>query len=289
MIVEIDKKSGFCFGVIKAIEAADEALQNQAEVFSLGEIVHNNQEIARLEKKGLKTVHLDDIKATRNRIVLFRAHGEPPASYQLAKKQSHHLIDATCPVVLKLQQRIRTAYLKSQSTGGQIVLFGKAGHAEVIGLLGQTNGQGILVETEEDFHRIDFSRPIETFAQTTMGVSEINRLIQLMQAQMQDSSMLITHDTTCRQVSGRFKHLQQFAQQYDVIVFVGGKNSSNSKVLFQECLRNNPRSYFVSTLEDLNSTWFSHIERVGICGGTSTPLWLMQKMADAIQSFGNHS
>ncbi len=283
MEIEIDKKSGFCFGVVKAIEATDEVLERGEKIYSLGQIVHNKEEITRLEDKGMVTINHDEFSKMERKTILFRAHGESPDSYITAKQSGHKVIDATCPVVLKLQQRVKNACERLNKINGQLVIFGKAGHAEVIGLLGQTVGEGILIEGEEDLDKLDYSRPIETFSQTTMNVDKIKRMINSIKNRINHPSLFKTNNTTCRQVSDRFAHLRSFSKKYDVIVFVGGKNSSNSKMLYHECKRNNENSYFVSNTEELDKNWFSDsVERVGICGGTSTPFWLMDNIAKAI-------
>ena len=283
MEIEIDKKSGFCFGVVKAIEATDEMLEKEGKIYSLGQIVHNKEEITRLEDKGMVTINHDDFRNLKNKTILFRAHGESPESYITAKKNGHKVIDATCPVVLKLQQRVKQACNRMEKVNGQLVIFGKAGHAEVIGLLGQTRGKGILIEGMHDLDKLDYTRPIETFSQTTMNVDKIREMIAEIKKRIKDASLFKTNNTTCRQVSDRFAHLRSFSKKFDVIVFVGGKNSSNSKMLYEECKRNNPQSYFISNPEELKKEWFNDsVEKVGICGGTSTPFWLMENVAKTI-------
>ena len=283
MKIEIDKKSGFCWGVVKAIEATDKELEKTGQIYSLGQIVHNKEEITRLENKGMVTIDHDGFRSMKNKTVLFRAHGESPESYITAKQNGHKIIDATCPVVLRLQQKVKRAFKKMQEINGQLVIFGKAGHAEVIGLLGQTEGKGILIEGDSDLDKLDYSRPIETFSQTTMNVDKIKHLIGEIKKRIKDPSLFKTNNTTCRQVSDRFAHLRSFSKNYDVIVFVGGKNSSNSKMLYEECKQNNPNSFFISNPEELKKEWFADtVEKVGICGGTSTPFWLMENVAKAI-------
>ncbi len=283
MKIEIDKKSGFCWGVVKAIEATDKELEKTGQIYSLGQIVHNKEEITRLENKGMVTIDHDGFRSMKNKTVLFRAHGESPESYITAKQNGHKIIDATCPVVLRLQQKVKRAFKKMQEINGQLVIFGKAGHAEVIGLLGQTEGKGILIEGDSDLDKLDYSRPIETFSQTTMNVDKIKHLIDEIKKRIKDPSLFKTNNTTCRQVSDRFAHLRSFSKNYDVIVFVGGKNSSNSKMLYEECKQNNPNSFFISNPEELKKEWFADtVKKVGICGGTSTPFWLMENVAKAI-------
>ncbi len=283
MVVEIDKKSGFCFGVVKAIEATDEVLERGEKIYSLGQIVHNKEEITRLEDKGMVTIDHYSFSTMKSKAILFRAHGESPDSYITAKKNGHKVIDATCPVVLKLQQRVKNACKRLADINGQLVIFGKAGHAEVIGLMGQTEEKGILIEGVKDLDKLDYSRPIETFSQTTMNVDKIKQMISEIKKRISNTAIFKTNNTTCRQVSDRFAHLRSFSKKYDVIVFVGGKNSSNSKMLYHECKRNNENSYFVSNPGELDENWFNNsVERVGICGGTSTPFWLMDDVARAI-------
>ena len=283
MKIEIDKKSGFCWGVVKAIEATDEVLEKEGKIYSLGQIVHNKEEITRLENKGMVTINHDDFRNMKNKTVLFRAHGESPESYITAKQKGHKIIDATCPVVLRLQQKVKRSFKKMQEINGQLVIFGKAGHAEVIGLLGQTDGNGILIENDEDLDKLDYTRPIETFSQTTMNVDKIKHLIKEIKKRLKDPSLFKTNNTTCRQVSDRFAHLRSFSKKFDVIIFVGGKNSSNSKMLYEECKQNNPQSYFISNPQELKKEWFDDtVRKVGICGGTSTPFWLMENVAEAI-------
>ncbi len=283
MKIEIDKKSGFCFGVVKAIEATDEVLEKEGKIYSLGQIVHNKEEISRLEDKGMITINHDDFREMKNRTVLFRAHGETPESYVTAKQNGHRVIDATCPVVLRLQKKVYRSFQKMQEVNGQLVIFGKRGHAEVVGLMGQIGGRGILIEGEHDLDKLDYTRPIETFSQTTMNVDKIKHLIDEIKKRIKDLSLLKTNNTTCRQVSDRFAHLRSFSKKYDVIVFVGGKNSSNSKMLYEECKQNNPQSYFISNPEELKKEWFDEsVHKVGICGGTSTPFWLMENVANTI-------
>ena len=283
MKIEIDKKSGFCFGVVKAIEATDKVLEKEGEIFSLGQIVHNKEEITRLEDKGMVTINHDDFRVMKNKTVLFRAHGETPESYVTAEQNGHKVIDATCPVVLRLQKKVYRSFQKMQEVNGQLVIFGKRGHAEVVGLMGQIGGKGILIEGEQDLYKLDYTRPIETFSQTTMNVDKIKLLISEIKKRIKDPSLLKTNNTTCRQVSDRFAHLRSFSKKFDVIVFVGGKNSSNSKMLYEECKQNNPQSYFISNPEELKKEWFENsVEKVGICGGTSTPFWLMENVAKTI-------
>ena len=253
MRVEIDSHSGFCFGVVRAISRAEEALQEQGEVFSLGDIVHNRVEVQRLERLGMHTVTHDQMPGLKGRSLFIRAHGEPPSTYRLAEELGIELIDATCPVVAKLQRRVVEAHEKMRQVGGQVVILGKRGHAEVIGLTGQVEAPTLVVETEEDLDQIDFTRPIYFLSQTTQSIS-------------------------------LFQHL--CAGRFDVIIFVCGRKSSNGRVLFEVCRRANPRSYNVEEASELRPEWFEGAESVGICGATSTPKWLMQEVADAVAGQG---
>lgn len=284
MIVEVDQKSGFCFGVQKAIGKAEETLYDGETLYSLGHIVHNEQEVERLQHIGLKTINHDEFFKLRDCRVLIRAHGEPPSTYNYARQNNITLIDATCPVVLKLQQRVKKAGEIMQSEGGQVVIFGHKGHAEVTGLAGQTNNQAIIIDNPEEIQKLDLSRPIEIFSQTTKSVADFKRLTGNIRNQAKNSRVE-AHDTICRQVSNRVLHLQEFASKFDLVVFVGGKQSSNAKVLFDVCKGQNERSYFISSVDELKGDWFSGISTVGVCGATSTPQWLMEKIAVQIREF----
>ena len=287
MTVTIDQNSGFCFGVTTAIETAERELQ-RGQLFCLGDIVHNGQEVERLDKLGLETIDYDDLRTLRNVRVLLQAHGEPPSTYMIAKQNGIDIIDASCPVVLKLQQRIRDTYLQHHGTGAQIVIFGKKGHAEVIGLEGQTNNTAIVIEGESDLNKIDTSRPIYLFSQTTKSVEGFQTIVKkIKELIVQNNGDVIFeyHDTICRNVANRVKKLQEFAQSNDVVVFVGGKKSSNAKVLFNHCLEVNNCTVFVSSEEDITDellTQCHQAERVGICGATSTPKWLMESIKQFI-------
>jgi 4-hydroxy-3-methylbut-2-enyl diphosphate reductase len=284
VIVEIDQKSGFCFGVLNAIGKAEKTLNTDGLLYSLGHIVHNDLEVLRLQKIGLQIIDHDEFFKLKDCKVLIRAHGEPPSTYEYARKNNITLIDATCPVVLKLQQRVRKAAETMQEKNGQVVIFGHQGHAEVNGLLGQTNNQAIVIDNPEDYQNVDPARPLVLFSQTTKSVDDLKKLTDNILNQAQNNQVEI-HDTICRQVSNRVPHLQKFAVRFDVVVFVGGVRSSNAQVLFDVCKKQNERSYFVSSPEDLQPEWFSEIEKVGICGATSTPQWLMGKVAERINQF----
>ena len=288
MKVTIDENSGFCFGVTTAIETAERELQ-KGQLFCLGDIVHNGQEVERLDKLGLETIDYDDLRTLHNVRVLFRAHGEPPSTYMIARQNGIEVIDASCPVVLKLQKRIRETYLQHHGTGVQIVIFGKKGHAEVIGLEGQTNNTAIVIESILDLDRLDFSRPIYLFSQTTKSVEEFQQIVNEIKARRRggEENIFEYHDTICRNVANRVKKLQEFARSNNVVVFVGGKKSSNAKVLYNNCLEVNSSTVFVSSPEDLTAEILAlchKADKVGICGATSTPKWLMERVKLKIES-----
>jgi 4-hydroxy-3-methylbut-2-en-1-yl diphosphate reductase len=282
MIVEIDKNSGFCFGVVNAIKIAEDSLKEKKELYCLGDIVHNGEEINRLEKLGLKTITREDYFKLANCTVLIRAHGEPPETYQYAKENNITLIDATCPVVLKLQKRVRKAYEDFKEENGQIVILGKKGHAEVDGLNGQTNNQAIIIQDKKDLDNIDFSYPTTLFSQTTRSIEEFKMITEEIKSRAGINVPVKINDTICRQVANRVPKLQTFVTQHDLVLFVSGKKSSNGKFLYEVCKQKNPNTCFVSNTEDLKTEWFKDIEKVGICGATSTPQWLMEKIADWI-------
>ncbi|HNR20487.1 MAG TPA: 4-hydroxy-3-methylbut-2-enyl diphosphate reductase [Bacteroidia bacterium] len=290
MKVTIDPGSGFCFGVVYAIQMAEEELDRTGNLFCLGDIVHNNMEVERLRTKGLKIINHDDLKSLKNCKVLIRAHGEPPSTYQFAIENNIELIDASCPVVLKLQNRVRNSFDDIEDDG-QIVIYGEQGHAEVNGLVGQTNGKAIVVKTEEDLTQIDFSKPVHFFSQTTkstIGFEKMEQMIQegiVKQKGSLEEGDFNSNDTLCRQVSNREPHLKKFSANYDVIVFVSGKKSSNGKALYNTCKTVNEKSYFISSPDELEPAWFNNIETVGIAGATSTPLWLMEQVQEKIISF----
>ena len=277
MRIVIDNGSGFCFGVRRAIATLEQELRRKGSIHCVGDIVHNEQEIERLQKLGLKIIDNEGLTKLKNSSVLFRAHGEPPSSYEIVEKNNLKLIDATCPVVLKLQQSIRQAWQKQKKAGGQVVLFGKKGHAEVIGLMGQTDNECILVEDETQIDLIDPNKPCVVFAQTTKDPQQYMSLLQKIQART--SMKIEAHNSICRQMADRAEQLKSFALQYDTILFVGGAKSSNSKVLFGICKDINTSSYFLTSEEDIDKSWFdSKPETIGIFGATSTPLWLMERV-----------
>lgn len=288
MKIEIDPNSGFCFGVTNAIEMAEDILKFQKTLYCLGDIVHNNKEVKRLESQGLISIDHDEFTRLKDTTVLIRAHGEPPSTYSIARKNNIHLIDATCPVVIRLQEQIKTVHQKSRQTGGQIVIFGKHGHAEVNGLIGQTGNTAIVVMNTDDLKQIDFSKPIHLFSQTTRDYSTYDDIRKNIEAKMLKTTghldNLVVYDTICPRVSGREPDLARFAQKHDVIIFVSGKKSSNGKMLFKVCKSSNKYSYFVSTPEEIKKSWFEQADSVGISGATSTPGWLMQEVAEKIKN-----
>ncbi|KAA3439713.1 4-hydroxy-3-methylbut-2-enyl diphosphate reductase [Rufibacter hautae] len=291
MNVTIDKNSGYCFGVEFAIQMAEDELEEVSELYCLGDIVHNSMEVQRLYNKGLRIIDREQLEQLHDCKVLIRAHGEPPETYQTALRNNLELIDASCPVVLKLQNRVKHAYDSVKAHNGQIVLYGQQGHAEVIGLAGQTGNEAIVITTEEDLDQLDYTRPITLFSQTTKSTKGFYRMKELIEERVAAVKAngievfdLDANDSICRQVSNREPQLDKFAQNHDVVVFVSGKKSSNGKALYAVCQRVNPRSYFVENAEELDMDWFKDATSVGICGATSTPMWLMQQVADAIQA-----
>jgi 4-hydroxy-3-methylbut-2-enyl diphosphate reductase len=286
MYIEIDDKSGFCFGVVRAITEAERALGEGGTVYSLGDIVHNRIEVQRLEQLGLRTVTHADMPHLAGCRLFIRAHGEPPTTYAAAREMNIGIIDATCPVVARLQRRVKEAHERMRPTGGQVVILGKRGHAEVVGLTGQVADPTIVIEREEDLELIDFSRQVYFLSQTTQSISLFQHLCDRMRSRATDPAQVFAHDTICRQVSNRESHLEEFAGRFDVIIFVCGRKSSNGRVLFEVCRRANPRSYNVEEASELRPEWFEGAESVGICGATSTPKWLMQEVADAVAGQG---
>ncbi|MDA0315247.1 MAG: 4-hydroxy-3-methylbut-2-enyl diphosphate reductase [Bacteroidetes bacterium] len=284
MQVTIDKNSGYCFGVEFAIKMAEDEMENKEPLFCLGDIVHNDMEVKRLSKKGLVVIDRKQLQELSNCKVLIRAHGEPPETYKLAIENNIELIDASCPVVLKLQHRVKNAFDKMEGENGQIVIFGKKGHAEVIGLTGQTLEKAIVVMDDADLEKIDYNLPITLFSQTTKSTKDFYTLSKKIEEKIKATKGELTeidfnsNDSICRQVSNREPQLQRFAQENDVILFVSGKKSSNGKALYQVCLSENPRSYFIESEEEIELAWFQNVKRVGICGATSTPMWLMEQV-----------
>ncbi|MDX9882204.1 MAG: 4-hydroxy-3-methylbut-2-enyl diphosphate reductase [Prolixibacteraceae bacterium] len=283
MKVVIDQKSGFCFGVVNAVKMAEDTLSDGGKLYCLGDIVHNGMEVERLAKLGLIIIDHETYRTLSDCRVLLRAHGEPPSTYEYARANNIELIDATCLVVLKLQQRVKKAAEEMEKADGQVIIFGKKGHAEVNGLSGQTGGRAIVVEEPGDLAKIDPGKPAVLFSQTTKSIEKFQQLRENLRDYSINSNVK-THDTICRQVANRVPRMKEFAAQYDVIVFVGGKKSSNARVLYETCLQTNPRSYFVSSPEELDFSWFRNAGSVGICGATSTPQWLMEQIREILVS-----
>ena len=283
-IVEIDKGSGFCFGVVNAIQSAEKELTIDKELYCLGDIVHNSQEVARLQKKGLHTINHEDLKNMYNKRVLLRAHGEPPSTYQIAGQNSIRIIDATCPVVLQLQKKILKHYKEMNPVDSQIVIFGKIGHAEVNGLVGQTEGKAIVIEKITDLNLLDFSKNIYLFSQTTMSVHDFKEIVAEIQIRIHKGFEFKYFDTICRQVANRIPPIREFAACHDLILFVAGEKSSNGKVLLNECIKANANTHLISNPDDINPQWLKDVQSVGICGATSTPKWLMENVARKVES-----
>lgn len=284
MNIVIDGDSGFCFGVVRAIEEAEAALQRcGGEVYSLGDIVHNRVEVQRLERLGLHSVSIGDMPRLSGKTLLIRAHGEPPSTYAEAERLGIAAVDATCPVVARLQRRIKAAYDKMSAAGGSVVLLGKRGHAEVVGLTGQVDDRVTVIESEGDLDALDFTRPIYFLSQTTQSIELFNRLGEEIRSRAAEPSQVVIDDTICRQVANRESHLEQFARSVDVVIFVCGRKSSNGRVLFEACRRANPRSYNIEEGAELRREWFDGAESAGICGATSTPGWLMRNVEEDLQ------
>lgn len=282
MRIEIDEKSGFCFGVVRAITQAEEALAEGGTVYSLGDIVHNRIEVQRLEELGLRTVTHAEMPEIAGSRLLIRAHGEPPTTYAEARKLGIRVIDATCPVVARLQRRVMKAHEEMRPVGGQVVILGKRGHAEVVGLTGQVDDPTIVIERAEDLQLIDFSQPIHFLSQTTQSIALFEELGAEMKRRAADPDRVRIDDTICRQVANREQYLTEFAARFDVVIFVCGRKSSNGKVLSEVCRRANPRTHVVEEAAEIDAEWFDGAGSVGICGATSTPKWLMQVVAEAV-------
>lgn len=278
--IEIDNGSGFCFGVTTAIKKAEEELRLGASLYCLGDIVHNGMEVERLHEQGLITINHDDLQQLHGAKVLLRAHGEPPSTYQLAQGNNIEIIDATCPVVLQLQRRIKRQY--DSNPDAQIVIFGKNGHAEVLGLVGQTEGHAIVVENLLDVKELDFIRDIYLYSQTTKNLDEFHEIIEFIQGHIAEGATFRSFDTICRQVANRMPAIAAFAERHDLILFVSGRKSSNGRVLFNECLQRNPRSHHIESPTEIEMSWLEGVETIGICGATSTPKWLMEQCRDYI-------
>ena len=280
--VEIDSGSGFCFGVTTAIKKAEEELAAGKKMYCLGDIVHNGMEVERLTAMGMTTINHEQLKALHDVKVLLRAHGEPPETNVLANRKNIEIIDATCPVVLQLQKRIKKQF--DTNPNAQIVIFGKNGHAEVLGLVGQTRSEAIVIEHFDEVHKLDFERDIYLYSQTTKSLDEFHRIIEYIQSHISDKAVFRSFDTICRQVANRMPNIARFATQHDVIIFVSGRKSSNGKVLYNECKAVNPNSYHVENANEISLEWFANAQTVGVCGATSTPKWLMEECRDYILS-----
>lgn len=281
--IEIDSESGFCFGVVTAIRKAEEELAKSGTLFCLGDIVHNSGEVERLRQKGLRTITHSELNDLHDVKVLLRAHGEPPSTYRTARERGIEIIDATCPVVLKLQQRIKALYDNPQADEQpQIVIYGKVGHAEVNGLVGQTEGHAIVVEDIAGLDLVDFSRPVALYSQTTKSLEGFNAIIAEIERRIKPGVEFRYYDTICRQVSNRVDRLRRFARGKDVVLFVAGAKSSNGKILFGHCLDENPRTHLLADETGLRREWFENASTVGICGATSTPRWLMERVRDSL-------
>jgi 4-hydroxy-3-methylbut-2-enyl diphosphate reductase len=285
MKVTIDPDSGFCFGVDRAIRTAEAELDAGNKVYSLGEIVHNQVQMGKLKNKGLKVVTLADLPFLKGERILFRAHGEPPESYQLAKELGITVIDATCPIVTKLQERISKSYISENETEVQIVIYGKPGHAEVAGLNGNAGNDALIMSSENDFEKINFSRPVRLFSQTTMDAESYSEIGAKLKARMEEEGNqdLVIHKSVCRQVSGRAPTLRTFSSSHEVVIFVSGRNSANGAHLYSVCKAVNEKSYLVSSPEDIDMKWFANISSVGVSGATSTPSWLIEEVAEKIK------
>lgn len=276
--IEIDSKSGFCFGVVNAIKKAEEELTKGVKLYCLGDIVHNSLEVERLSKMGLITINHEEFSKLKNAKVLLRAHGEPPSTYQIAKENNIEIIDASCPVVLRLQRRIKSKHENETVNDTQIVIYGEVGHAEVNGLMGQTDSQAIVIENQNDLVKLDFSKNICLFSQTTKPLDGFQEIIEIIESKISPDATFEYFDTICRQVSNRIPNIKEFARKHDIIFFVAGKKSSNGKVLFSECKRYNPNTHFVSSIDEVDLSLIKKNMSVGVCGATSTPRWQMEEV-----------
>ena len=284
MEVRIDDNAGFCFGVVKAIGAAEEELEREGKLYCLGDIVHNSAEVERLSNKGLQVIDHSMLPSLRGHKVLIRAHGEPPETYRLAERLGIRLIDATCPIVLALQQRIRKGYVEMSRAGGQIVIYGKPGHAEVVGLTGQTDGTAVIVSSPDDIAALDLSRPIRLYSQTTKSREDYRRLIDNIVSQLPKGADFIAFDTICNRVANRAREIENFARGVDVLLFVAGANSSNGHYLYEYCRHVQPRTFLIGSADDVRPEWLSGVSSVGLSGATSTPRWLMEDVKRRIEN-----
>lgn len=281
--IEIDKGSGFCFGVTTAIKKAEEELRKGSPLYCLGDIVHNGRECERLKQMGLITINHDEFRQLHNVKVLLRAHGEPPETYEVARQNNIEIIDATCPVVLQLQKRIKKEYDLPNKREKQIVIYGKNGHAEVLGLVGQTEGNAIVIESLEEAKQLDFSKDIRLYSQTTKSLDEFRQITAYIQQHIAPDATFESFDTICRQVANRMPNIREFAKQHDLVFFVSGKKSSNGKILFNECKKSNPNSYLIDDPSEIDFNLLKQAHTIGICGATSTPKWLMEACRNALE------
>ena len=282
--VEIDEGSGFCFGVVTAIHKAEEELAKGETLYCLGDIVHNSREVDRLKTMGLITINREEFKQLKNAKVLRRAHGEPPETYMIARENKIEIIDATCPVVLRLQKRIRQGYLADSDEEKQIVIYGKSGHAEVLGLVGQTDGKAIVIEKAEEAKKLDLNKSIRLFSQTTKSLDEFQEIVEYFKQHISPEATFEYYDTICRQVANRMPKLREFAATHDLIFFVSGKKSSNGKMLFEECLKVNANSHLIDNEKEIDPSLLQNVKSIGVCGATSTPKWLMEKIYNHIRT-----
>ena len=282
--VEIDEDSGFCFGVVTAIHKAEEELAKAETLYCLGDIVHNSREVERLKTMGLITINREEFKQLKNAKVLLRAHGEPPETYMIARENNIEIIDATCPVVLRLQKRIRQGYLADSDKEKQIVIYGKSGHAEVLGLVGQTDGKAIVIEKAEEAKKLDLNKSIRLFSQTTKSLDEFQEIVEYFKQHISPEATFEYYDTICRQVANRMPKLREFAATHDLIFFVSGKKSSNGKMLFEECLKVNANSHLIDNEKEIDPSLLQNVKSIGVCGATSTPKWLMEKIYNHIRT-----
>ena len=282
--VEIDEGSGFCFGVVTAIHKAEEELAKGETLYCLGDIVHNSREVDRLKTMGLITINREEFKQLKNAKVLLRAHGEPPETYMIARENNIEIIDATCPVVLRLQKRIRQGYLADSDEEKQIVIYGKSGHAEVLGLVGQTDGKAIVIEKAEEAKKLDLNKSIRLFSQTTKSLDEFQEIVEYFKQHISPEATFEYYDTICRQVANRMPKLREFAATHELIFFVSGKKSSNGKMLFEECLKVNANSHLIDNEKEIDPSLLQNVKSIGVCGATSTPKWLMEKIYNHIRT-----
>ena len=287
MQVEIDPHSGFCFGVVHAIESAERELKNGTKLYCLGDIVHNSLEMERLNGLGLQTIEQEDLSDLRNKKILLRAHGEPPLTYEIARNNQIEVIDATCPVVLHLQRRIKDCYQAMKGRDAQLVIYGKQGHAEVNGLVGQTEGFAIVIDSADDLERLDFSKEIALFSQTTKSLDGFRQIVDIIHSRMKEGVRFRSFDTICRQVANRLPIIKEFVAQHDWVYFVAGQKSSNGKMLYEACKQSNPNIFFISSPSDIRAPLPLDVRTVGVCGATSTPKWLMEEVANRVRIMNN--